>query len=190
MLSYVMRHAWLSVTDPKHGAVIVLKLEPSRRTLIEMAALVIVLNVLVSQAFAIMIPSPASGSLLAALATPVPSLIVHAILLVVITFATFGIGRMLGGEGTLDETFLLLIWLQFIMLVANLLQIVVAILWTPLGALAALVSFVLFLWLFVNFVLVLHGFRSILKVLLASVASFFALIFLITASISLFGLIL
>ena len=187
MFSNMMQHAWVSVKNPKEGAAIILNFAPSWRALLEMAALVIVLNVFLTQAFALVTPTAPSGSLMATLEAPLPSLLIHAALLAVIVVATFGIGRMMGGSGSLEETFLILIWLQFLMLVANFLQIVVALVWSPLGLFAALLSSVLFLWLFVNFVLVLHGFRSVLKVLLASIASFFAMIFLIAVSVSFFG---
>ena len=190
MLSTIIQHAWISVKEPKIGAQLILRLSPSRRTLLEMAALVVVLNVFLTQAFALIAPTPSGASFLTALEAPLPSLALHTLLLFMIVIMTFGVGRLMGGCGSLDATILIVIWLQYLMLVANFLQIVLALFWSPLGLAIAMLSSVLFIWLFVNFVMVLHGFKSIMKVLIASIASFFVTIFLIAASVSVFGFLL
>ncbi|MDD7972532.1 Yip1 family protein [Roseinatronobacter alkalisoli] len=87
--------------------------------------------------------------------------------------AVQGVGRALGGKGSFPDTLLLLAWLQFVMLVLQFVQIAALILIPPLFGMITLLALAVFLWLLTNFVLVLHGFTSGLKVFVGIIFSFF-----------------
>ena len=96
------------------------------------------------------------------------------------------IGRAFGGVGSLADAFLVVIWLQLIMLFVQLAQLLALILAPPLAGLLGLAGFVLFLWLLVNFIAELHGFRSLGAILAAVVVTFFLAAFVVAILLGLF----
>jgi hypothetical protein len=70
---------------------------------------------------------------------------------------------VLGGTGSLADTTLLTIFWQFIMLLAQVLQLALWILAPPLAGLFFLAVLVLAFWIEINFIDVLHGYGSLLK---------------------------
>jgi len=92
-------------------------------------------------------------------------------LLVVMVCATWQIGRAFGGGGDLRGALAVVVWLQIIMICLQLVQTALTLVSPLLGALVGLFGLVAFFWLFVNFVVVLHGFTSLGLVFLATVLS-------------------
>ncbi|TVS01710.1 MAG: hypothetical protein EA407_11525 [Rhodobacteraceae bacterium] len=101
--------------------------------------------------------------------------------------AVQGIGRALGGAGTFPDTLLLIAWLQFVMLVFQLAQIVALFLIPPLFGMIAVAALVVFLWMLTQFVLVLHGFTSPVKVFVGIIFSFFGVAMLMAIVLAIFG---
>ena len=71
---------------------------------------------------------------------------------------------MRGGTGSFPDTLLAMVWLQFLMLGLQVIQLVLMVLFPPLAAIVNLAGFAIFLWLLTNFIAELHGFRSLLAV--------------------------
>ena len=188
MFVTVLKHAWDSVRNPKKGASDLMRLQLDRTTLLLAGVLVVILHVFATNFFSAIFPSQVENSVMQSLEVPFVSVLVHGFLLLITVAGVFGIGRMVGGTGDFDATLTLMIWLQFLMLIVNVLQIVISIILPFLGSLAALFSVALFLWLFVNFVLVLHGFKSLMKVLLGTMLSFILFVFIAAFGISLFAI--
>ncbi|MGV6811042.1 MAG: Yip1 family protein [Brevirhabdus sp.] len=86
-------------------------------------------------------------------------------------FGTYWVGRMFGGTGRFDTTIVFLAWLQFVAVFIQLVQLVVLIIIPGLYGLTGIIGFALSLWLFVSFVAVLHGFRSLGLVFAGTVLS-------------------
>jgi Yip1 domain len=87
------------------------------------------------------------------------------------------IGQMRGGRGRFAEALMLMVWLQAVMLLAQLAQIVaLVILSSSLSALLGLAGIALFLWLLTNFIAELHGFASLGGVFLGVVGAGFGVI--------------
>jgi hypothetical protein len=59
---------------------------------------------------------------------------IQLLLLVVMVFAIFWIGRSMGGSGSFEETILLVAWLQFIMVCLQVVQAVALVLVAAVGA--------------------------------------------------------
>ena len=169
----------ISIFDPRRAGRIVLSYDLSNRTIAELAALVFVLSVLAMNLSLIAVgPMPMQPMMVAA---------GQALALGVLVLATFLVGKLFGGTGNLLQTIVLICWLQLVLLVIQFLQITIAVVLpfssAPLLAglsiddTLAVLSLFLFFWLYVNFVTVLHSFRSAAKVLVGVVLTILALAF-------------
>lgn len=74
-------------------------------------------------------------------------------------------GTMLGGRGSLAEVTVLLVWLQYLRLVAQAGLLLLTMIMPPLGMMATIVVAFYSLWLLLNFLDVAHRFGSLAKAL-------------------------
>lgn len=119
---------------------------------------------------------------------PAPSPLIMAIITAVVSAASvvavWKVGQTLGGSGTFHEALLLTIFLQAILLAAQLVELFLALLVPPVAALFSVALIVLAVWINVNFIAALHGFASLWKsfgvLILASIGVALVLIFLMT----------
>lgn len=133
--------------------------------------LVVVLSVMMGQLSVLLMGSGASGGSLVMMA------ILQSAILLGLVMGVQGIGRIFGGQGVFPDTLVLITWLQFVMLVFQLLQIVTIVLVPPFFGIVTLISLLVFLRTLASFVMVLHGFSSVLKVGLGIIFSFFVMAF-------------
>jgi hypothetical protein len=96
--------------------------------------------------------------------------------------------RFFGGTGSFEESALLVIWLQFILICVQVIQIATLFVLPPLAGLITIIAIALYLWLLVNFIAVLHGFTSLGMVFVATLLSAFALLFVFSLILSVLGL--
>ena len=129
-------------------------------------------------------PEDAVGQFL--MQSPLQTAMVQWLILLLSALLLHRIGRAFGGVGSLADAFLVVIWLQLIMLFVQLAQLLALILAPPLAGLLGLAGFVLFLWLLVNFIAELHGFRSLGAILAAVVVTFFLAAFVVAILLGLF----
>jgi hypothetical protein len=108
-------------------------------------------------------------------------------LLLGMVVAVQGVGRAMGGKGSFPDTLLLIAWLQFVMLVFQVIQTLSIVLAPPLFSLIAIASVVVFMWLLTRFIMVLHGFQSAPKVFVSIILTVFGLSMLFAIIIGLFG---
>lgn len=94
---------------------------------------------------------------------PVTSAIVQCFVLLGSAVVMFGAGRLFRGTGRVEDALLLTVWLQFVLLMFQVLQIVTQMILPPLSAIVGYSSIVIFLWLISNFAAELHRFSSALK---------------------------
>jgi hypothetical protein len=120
---------------------------------------------------------PASGDPIAQFMSQSPfrSAIIQWLILAMTVLCIFQIGLAFGGTGTLTDTILVVVWLQLIMLVVQLAQLLAMALFAPLAGLVNLAGLVLFFWLFTSFIAALHGFASRWAVLAGIIGSGFAI---------------
>ncbi len=166
----------ISILDPKRGGRIVLSYDLSQVTIGQFAALVVVLSVIVLN-LSLLTMGPVELS---------PFVVVFGQILAlgVLILATFLVGRLFGGTGNLEQTVVLICWLQLVMLLLQFLQIALSAV-LPFSELPLLlgmsiedaitvISLFLFFWLYANFVTVLHGFHSAMKVFVGTILTIFA----------------
>ena len=176
MLDQLIHLARLSLRDPKYGAVKVLNNQVPLQATIELGALVVILGSILSSLFYQLTPASEEAEQLNLFRYPLIFTAIQGSVLCVIVLATYLIGQMVGGKGELKETLILMVWLQFIMLLYQLVQFFASMILPVLDGLLTIISIVLFFWLFANFVTVLHGFKSAFKVLIGTMMSMAAII--------------
>ncbi|MCX8510037.1 MAG: hypothetical protein ORN49_14375, partial [Rhodobacteraceae bacterium] len=102
----------------------------------------------------------------------------------VMTFA----GRLFGGGGRFMDGLLLVVWLEFILTVFAAIQFLTLLALPVLGVILSLLSIPLFLWLLVSFAAALHGFRTLLWVLLGMVGAFVLTVVVLAFVMALLGI--
>lgn len=77
------------------------------------------------------------------------------------------VGRMFGGTGGFPDALLLAVWIEVVLLIIQAVQILLTLVLPPFAGIMGILAIALFFWLTVRFAKALHGFESVLKVLLA-----------------------
>lgn len=77
-----------------------------------------------------------------------------------------GIGRAFGGRGDFPDALLIVIWLECLMLVVQALQIVIMLIFPLFGSMLGIAALLAMVWLSVQMIKELHGFRNALVVFL------------------------
>jgi hypothetical protein len=187
-LGNLLRLARDTVSNPQEGAATVLSYAPARQALWLMFALVIVLSLLMREVVGLIIVLPTDGPIMGPLQnSPVILGLLMAGLLFVTIHAVHRIGVFFGGTGSLEEATLLVIWLQFILVCLQVIQLATLFVLPPLAGLITILAIALYIWLLVNFIAVLHGFTSLGMVFVATLLSAFALLFAFSLVLSILG---
>ncbi|SDX62119.1 YIP1 family protein [Roseicitreum antarcticum] len=181
----LMRLVRLTLQNPQDAARDLIAADPPVQARWLALLLVVVLSVLLGQV-SVLIMGASSLGLPSGLAL---SALLQGGMLVLTVVLVQQIGRAFGGSAQVQDTALLMIWLQFLMVVLQVLQIVLLLVLPPFAGLLGIVGFVLFLWVLTNFVAHLHGFTSLGKVFGAIVATFFALGFALSLVMMFLGIV-
>ncbi|WP_295044919.1 YIP1 family protein [uncultured Paracoccus sp.] len=94
--------------------------------------------------------------------------------LVAIVFAAglmSGVGRLFGGHGRFEDALLLTVWIEVLLLLIQVVQLVLSLVLPGVAGLLGLAAIALFLWLTVQFTKALHGFDSTIKVALGLIGT-------------------
>ena len=183
-LNGLLAMAWRTIRNAREGAAEVLSLGIPREALWPALALVVTLSILLAQ-IASLLTTGNPGALMPA--GPLAMGFVQLLLLVIMIFAIFWIGRSMGGTGSFEETVLLVAWLQFIMVCLQVVQTVTLLFVPLLAGLIGLAALALFLWLLTNFVAVLHGFTSLAQVFVMILVSAFGIAFGLSIILTMIG---
>ncbi|WP_424967712.1 MULTISPECIES: Yip1 family protein [unclassified Dinoroseobacter] len=179
-----------TIKSPQEGASTILSMGLARNVLMQLLGLVVVASVITGQLGVFAMGGGLQDGAMTGpfLMSPMIATFVQFALLIVLITSVHVIGRALGGRGSFEETLSLVIWLQFILLCLQVVQILALILFPVLGALIGLVSIVLFFWLLVNFIAVIHGFTSLGLVLVGVIISAFGILFAMSLILAMLGL--
>jgi hypothetical protein len=184
-LNSLLGMVWRTVRNPREGATEVLSLGVPREALWPALALVVVLSILFAHATALLVTGEAG---MAMPVGPAATGFIQLLLLVVMVFAIFWIGRAMGGSGSFEEAILLVTWLQFIMVCLQVVQAFALVFVAPLAGIIGIAGILLFLWLLTNFTAVLHGFSSLFMVFLMILVSGFGIAFGLAIIMTLIGI--
>jgi hypothetical protein len=142
--------ALLTVRDPQAAAKIVLGWYLPREALWTAIGLVSVIVTILSTLSNMLFPVPAP--LAAIVANPFVYFLIAAGGFIAMVYAIYWSGRMLGGEGPVEDLMVLLLWLQALRAAAQAGVIVLLLLAPVLASLAVLVVGLATLWVFVHFI--------------------------------------
>jgi hypothetical protein len=175
-----------TIRNPREGATEVLSLGIPREALWPGLALVVVLSILLAQVTSLVMTGSAGMEEMPV--GPAATGFIQLLLLVVMVFAIFWIGRSMGGTGSFEETILLVAWLQFIMVCIQGVQAVsLIVLPSIVGSLIGVAGLVIFMWLLTNFIAVLHGFSSLFQVFVMILVAAFGIAFGLSIILTLIG---
>ncbi len=141
---------------------------PAQAAWIGAAVIAVISAILAHLTFSLMAARQGGGT---ALPSPLMTAAFQYLVLVVTVLGVHHIGRRMGGRGRFGDALLLVVWLQFVLVVVQALQLVALLILPPVADLLSIAGLVLFLWLMTAFVAELHGFRSMRRVLVGIIAS-------------------
>jgi hypothetical protein len=171
----------LSLADPEKGAAAVMALDPPTGARWMLLGVVVALGTVMAYLL------PLLSDTGAALPTPMSAAALQGAMNLAAVVLVSGVGRMFGGHGRFEDALLLVGWLQIIMLGMQALQLVVLLILPPLASLVMVASVALFFWLLSGFICALHGFRSRLGVLLATLGTLFVAAFIFSMILLMLG---
>lgn len=190
-LTDFLKAARYTVREPRAAARWVLQLGlpvPARWTAL---ALMAVLSTLLVMLDLQIIGAPGDPMLQAALANPMPLAAVQMLILALSAWLMARIGQIFGGTGQFSDAVMLVVWMQAVLLVLQVAQILAALVSLPLSEVVAFAGFAISMWLMTNFVAELHGFTSLTRVFLGILGSGLALVvalaMLLTVVMGVFG---
>lgn len=99
-----------------------------------------------------------------------------------------GVGRMFGGRGRFEDALILTVWIEVMLLMVQLAQIVLSLALPALAGMLGILAVALFLWLTVQFTKALHGFTSGPKVLLVMFGTLLVMGFVLSFFMAALGL--
>ena len=134
--------------------------------------LVTVLSVFVTGLSLLVLPPGSEPGLLLLLADPFVGVPSQALSLVVAVAAIAGIGRVFGGRGGFADALIVIVWIEFLMTLTQMAELAVMMVVPPAGALLAFAVVAWFLWVIVNAIAELHGFRNLILVFLGLAGGF------------------
>lgn len=169
--------ARLTFQDPRHAAMVVRDDVELRFIAMPVAVIVISLGTILSILSLWLTGGTPAGALGQLIGAPLAFAIVQLLMLLVVAIAIVRIGRLFGGQGQFWPTLTLMVWLQTLMLAAQVVIFVVGLLAAGLSALLSLAVSIYFLWLTLIFIAASHKFQSLLLVFLISVGSIFVFSF-------------
>ena len=150
-----------TLANPRGGARRIMELRLSAQTGWSAVALMAVVSTLMAYVSFPLSPVNARAFFAEAMSIPLRTAFLQLFVWVAGTFAIYRLGRARGGRGTMAEAISLVAWLQFVMLVLQIVTLLAQVLVPPLAGVLALAEIVVFFWLLVNFVAELHGFKSL-----------------------------
>jgi len=177
-----------TITHPQDEAEVVMAEGLPIGVLWAMLAAVVAASVVLGQG-SLLLAGTADGGVLTNpyLANPLLMFAVQMAILVIMIFATYHIGHWMGGMGGFAPTVAVVTWLQFVLVCVQVLQTVALFLLPPVADLLGIAGLILFLWLFTNFVAVLHGFQSLGLVFVMILMSAFGVTFIISLILTMVG---
>ncbi|MBN2761045.1 MAG: YIP1 family protein [Rhodobacteraceae bacterium] len=180
-LSSVLALIRATLTAPRDTAARLVAMNPPDDARWLGFVIVVVLSVLVGQASILLLGEDGFGGSMIFMA------VFQTMILLGLVVAVQGIGRLAGGKGTFPDALLLLAWLQFVMIAVQVAQLLVLLIVPPLFGLVTLVALAIFMWLLVNFTMALHGFTSVLRVVVVTIFAFFALAMIMAIVFAILG---
>jgi hypothetical protein len=150
--------------------------------------LVTVLAVFVTRLSTLALPAGAEPDFVALVADPILGVPAQALSILLVAGAITAIGRVFGGQGRFADALLVVVWVQFLMALAQVAEFVVMLALPPLGAPVAIAALGLFLWVLAQAIAEIHGFQNLFKVFLGMVGGFVLVVTALAVILSALGI--
>ena len=98
------------------------------------------------------------------------------------------VGRMFGGRGRFEDALLLTVWIEVLLLLVQVVQIILSLVLPAMAGLLGIAAVALFLWLTVQFTKALHGFHNSFKVMLGLIGTAILAGFVLSIIAAAFGI--
>jgi len=180
----LLRMARRTMTNPRGGAQEILDLRLPVPVLWQFFVLQLVISAILKVIVFTFFPTPEVDL---GPSAAISFTVVEAVAGVILVLATYQIGRLFGGHGSFAGALAMIVWLQFILLCVNVVQLFVMMILPPAGDVITLLALALFFWLLAQFIAALHGFTSMGRVFLGIVLSLMALAFVFNIVLALLG---
>lgn len=155
-----------SFTDPRGAAADLLRfrlpLGTSLQCLVVLAIVITFVNYMTALAGG---PDPVGPARLMVL-NPLLIAVVYSIVFIISGFATYYGGRAFKGSGSLEASFLVIVWINAVQVILSFAQLVILSVSPFLGSMLVMAGLVWFFWALTQFVKVLHGFENGVLVLI------------------------
>ncbi|MDA5094849.1 Yip1 family protein [Aliiroseovarius sp. KMU-50] len=94
------------------------------------------------------------------LASPIALGVFEALFVIIGIFLIYLLGRLAGGQGSIDDAITVAIWLEFVLLTLQVASLVLSLFAPTLAGILMVMSSVLFFWILSHFIAECHGFKS------------------------------
>lgn len=178
-LSNLMSMARYTVQAPREGARLVMQANVPKGARWAALALMAIGSALLAHVSFGLMPAATQAQLAPSMQNPIGTAMVQAAIMLAAVHMIHWIGRWAGGTGTFADALILMVWLQFILLILQAVQIVAQVALPPLTDIVAIISIVIFMYLISNFTAELHGFKSVTKTFFGVMATLFAIGFIL-----------
>ena len=185
----LLRMARHTVSNPRDGAAVILKLHLPMRALWLAFGLVIVLSMFLGEAVALLMGPPDQAAMPPEMmVSPITMGVIQAAFLFLVAHGIARIGQLFGGSGDFQGALALIVWLQFIFLVVQVIQLAAMLVVPPVAGLITILAMGLFFWLLVNFIATLHGFSSLGLIFVMTILTAFGFVFVLRLVLTMLGL--
>ena len=183
---YLFGMALQTVPQPRKVARDLFDLGLARPTLWTALLLVVVLNATLGVIAGMLMPLDAKqvGSILA---NPILLGVIEAVFMFGLSWGIYLIGRMFGGQGSLSDAIITVVWMESIFLMIQALTLILTLFAPGLAAIAMVTSVFLFFWVLSHFTTESHGFNSVGLVFTAIVGFMILTIFALSFLLVLLG---
>ncbi len=178
-----------TLTDPKAAALRLRGLNlPGEARWIGFA-IAVILSVLLQQAVFIIAPLPSGSVWSAIVQDPVSTGLTQALFILAAAWAMAVVAGWFGGKARFADTLLAMAWIEFVLLLVEVAQIVILMALPVLSVPLFLISVFLFFWLLTHFTAALNGFAHLGKVFAGVFVTLALGLIVIIFVMSIFGLI-
>ena len=185
----LLRMARHTVSNPRDGAAVILKLHLPMRALWLAFGLVIVLSMFLGEAVALLMGPPDQAAMPPEMmVSPITMGVIQAAFLFLVAHGIARIGQLFGGSVDFQGALALIVWLQFIFLVVQVIQLAAMLVVPPVAGLITILAMGLFFWLLVNFIATLHGFSSLGLIFVMTILTAFGFVFVLSLVLMMLGL--
>ena len=181
--------AGLSLRDPDRAVAALLGLGVPYSARWMGLVLTVSLSALLAWAGSALFPVTDGGPIGALVAQPISFAGMQLAGLVLAAGLMAGVGRLFGGKGNFPDALLLVVWIEFLLLIVQAVQVVLMLVFPAVASILGLLAVGLFLWLTVRFTRALHGFQSVALVALGMLGTMLVAGFILSFIAAAFGLI-